>query len=198
MSLSSVNTDFKVTRGIVGLVVHSILSLAKSDLRHSANAVLEVKLKHLIEDLRLKVKQLDFVKNPDLNKQIQEAWEPQNISAHFTGDNGLYLALNSTVVKNLIVKFQSFNISIPSLYTIHTRLCYKSNQYPVKVIIDLNGRNIYAVMYNVRQLLDVLNGELRAKLQNKIGKTCCKCNTSIDVANINVNVNANLSLRVPL
>lgn len=108
------------------------------------------------------------------------------------------MALNAGIVQHVMAKINSLNLEIPQFYTIDTKLDYQGASYLVKVNIDLNAQNIYAVMYGVTQLMNVLNGEMCNKLRNKIGKSCYKCNTCISHGNSNINVSANVSLRVDL
>merc|ERR1712228_162826 len=197
ITLSSVSTDYKITRGIGALIVSPILAAIKSDVRQAAVAIIQTKMGELFDKLRNKVKNIDFVQDEQLNECIQSVWEPQNITARFTQNNGLRLTLNSEFVTWLIQQIETLNIAIPNK-TIDTTLQYKNVGYAVKIIIDFNGRNIYAEMYGIGGLVNTLNNELKSLLKNKIGKGCYQCNTSISPSNTNVSVSAVAFLRVPL
>merc|ERR1712203_848509 len=65
--LSSVQTDYKVTRGIGGLIISPLLTTMKSDLRRGAATTIQSKMAELFEQFREKVKNIDFIQDERLN-----------------------------------------------------------------------------------------------------------------------------------
>ena len=195
IALGDVNTDFKITRGVGGWVVHPLLALVKSDLKHIANRIIEVKLGEVFEKLRVQIQNLRFIQDDELNGCIQQVWEPQNISAMFTNDDGLRLTLNSEFVTWIIEQVVRTGINIPN-QVIQTKLDWQNVQYPVHVTMDVQGRNVFAVMYGMGGLLSVLNEELRFALKSKIGKECHYCSTQTSKSTTTLSVDAKIKLRV--
>ena len=61
-------------------------------------------LKKIFDDLRGRVKQIQFVKDQNMNRMIQELWEPQSIKGAFTQNDSLLLTMDKDAACTLISK----------------------------------------------------------------------------------------------